>query len=153
MPDIPDDDELSTLLDNLEVESPPPIKTKKIQESSKGKEKEEVSVPEHSHDPEPKQNDDDENDPDLASLYNSSLDELLSNYRKDRKDLDNYIKMLYDRLSKSEPSRVLFESLATTLRTKCESNSNLIKLLDSINKRMDKSGGGEDLDLDTLLDD
>ena len=64
-----------------------------------------------------------------------------------------FITFLWEKLDKSEPSRVLFETLAISLRTKSEANSNLLKLIDTLGKKMDKTSGVSDLDLEGLLDD
>lgn len=157
------DDELSALLENLDIDTPPEPTVKKEPKGSNTPKQSEDSVSEHLDSNIPKHQKDqtvsensdakDKDELDLIALHNNSLRELLTNYRKDRNDLDSYIALLYGGLKKSEPSRVLFEALAATLRTKCESNSNLIKLLDIINKRIDKNGGGEELNLENLLDD
>lgn len=90
-------------------------------------------------------------DIDLDAIYNSSINELVSNYRKDRKDIDQYIKFLWKILKKQKPSRIVFEALATSLRTKSEANTNLLKLIDNINKRLDKKDAGGEIDLQDLL--
>jgi len=159
---LPQDDELSALLGDLddvgEAASPVKLAGKPIKQPKKASEPEpepepdpepDMQVPEHVTDTVPEQN----GEVDLSNLYSSSLSELLANYRKDRQDIDKLIAFLWDRLNKSDPSRVLFETLAVSLRTKSEANSNLVKLLDNISKKLDKSTGVEGLDLEGLLDD
>jgi len=94
---------------------------------------------------------------DLDDLCKDSMHELLKNYRKDRKDNDDFIKFLWERLNKSHPDRILFESLTASIRTKSETNSNLLKLIDLVIKKQNAKGGGAsdlgDLDLEDLLSD
>ena len=101
-------------------------------------------------------NDDDSDDSDnkinLDQVYNESVTELLTNYRQDRTDITTLISLLYDKINTaSNPSRVYFEALAGSLRTRSESNTNLLKLLDSINKRSNNNGGS--FNLEDLLSD
>jgi len=158
MTSLPQDDELSSLLDDLddlddavEIIKPAnkPPKTTIINETINETEDEgdyDESIPEHDMDPEPEVSE--YND----KLLDSSINELLSNYRKDRKDIDYLIKYLWGKLKKKEPSRVMFETLAVSLRTKSEANSNLLKLIDIMNKRKDTETI-DGLDLEGLLDD
>jgi hypothetical protein len=91
----------------------------------------------------------------LKDLYHDSLLELRDNYRSDRQELNDYITMLYEKVNTSGPkgpSRVLFEALGAAFRTKSESNSNLVKLIDNVGKKLDKTGDDGDFDLDALLD-
>jgi len=90
---------------------------------------------------------------DLGGLYDQSIQELLLNYRKDRQDLDSYINFIYGKLNHDGPSRIFFEAIAMSLRTKSEANTNLIKLIDNIGRRIEKQTGVEDLNLEGLLDD
>jgi len=149
---LPQDEELSALLNDLDdlddvVEiAQKPIKQPKKAETKSEEEKEPISLPEHTPDPEPQEPDD------KTDLYDTSVNELLSNYRKDRKDVDKLITYLWDKLEKSDPSRVIFETLAISLRTKSETNSNLLKLIDLIGKK-NKSSSMGDFDLEDLLDD
>jgi hypothetical protein len=154
---LPENDELSELLRDLDgVESAP------IDVVAKS---EPVDIPMQLTQPTPdplvpKYEDDSKpetvDDLDLDLVYNSSVNELLTNYRKDRGDLDEYIKFIYEKLGKSETSRVFYEALAMALRTKSEANNNLLKLLDNVNKKIGQqnagSGGVGDLDLESLLD-
>jgi len=55
-------------------------------------------------------------------------------------------------LGKESPSRIVFETLAVSLRTKSETNSSLLKLIDIVSKK-NKSVGLDDFDLEGLLDD
>jgi hypothetical protein len=155
---LPQDDELSALLNDLDdVDSAVKIISKPIKQPKKSTTTEDESseidedVPEHQPDPEPPT----ESEPgsDMEELYSNSIHELLGNYRKDRKDVDKLIKFLWDKLGKSEPSRVLFETLAISLRTKSETNTNLLKLIDVVGKKLDKSKSSMgDFDLESLLD-
>ena len=155
---LPQDDELTALLNDLDdtedVEVPllEPTKPIKPIKSIKPVEKPtepELHVVEHEDDPEPPSG----IKIDLNNLYSDSLQELLTNYRKDRGDIDKLINHLWERLNNNEPSRVFFETLAISLRTKSEANANLVKLLDSVSKRIDNTSGGVDgLDLEGLLD-
>jgi hypothetical protein len=146
-------DELTALLADLdEVESPKTSSPEPLAPSAQVQEPEEPdsdeTIPEHQEDALPT-----EEDLDLQKIYSGSINELLANYRKDRKDIDGYIKFIYSKLKKQEPSRVFYEALAMALRTKSEANSNLIKLIDNVSKRLEKSNGSMgDLDLESLLD-
>lgn len=90
---------------------------------------------------------------DLNNIYSDSLQELINNYRKDRNDVDKLIAYLWDKLNKSDTSRIFLETLAVSLRTKSEANTNLIKLIDLVGRKIDKSSGVDGLDLGDLLND
>lgn len=167
---LPQDEELSALLNDLddldeavEVFKPKPasglitkptteIETQTEVETSNeiiSVNDQDVVVSEHESDSSPP----DDPKADWPNLYSNSLHELLTNYRKDRQDLDKFIAYLWSKLGNQEVSRVFFESLAVSLRTKSEANANLVKLIDNIGKRLEKSSGGiEDLNLEDLLD-
>lgn len=151
---LPQDEDLNALLNDLDdLDGAVEIVSKPIKQPKKKVEKkpeEKINVPEHKLDPEPPKIDD---NPDIKDIYTNSIHELLSNYRKDRQDVDQLVAYLWEKLEKSEPSRVLFETLAVSLRTKSEANSNLLKLIDTLGKKLDKTSGVEGLDLEGLLDD
>jgi hypothetical protein len=89
----------------------------------------------------------------LNAVYDESVLELLANYRQDRADIDSFMNLLYERINNnSNASRVFYETLAMSLRTRSEANNNLLKLIDNINKRSDKSGSNFNLE-DLLGDD
>ena len=155
---LPQDEELSALLNDLDdvdgaVEvfkpkpAPKPI-APVIETETEIADYNCVSVPAHQPDPTPTEGP----KVDLSNLYSNSLHELLINYRKDRQDLDQFISYLWGKLNGQEVSRVFFESLAVSLRTKSEANANLVKLIDNIGKKLDKTSGVEDLNLEDLLD-
>lgn len=156
---LPQDDELSALLSDLddveEAVNTPLLVGKPIKQPKKKpileetKPEEPIDVPEHTMDPEPPASN---GDIDLSNLYSNSLNELLVNYRKDRQDIDKLITFIWEKLSTEQP-RVLFETLAISLRTKSEANANLVKLLDNISKKLDKPASIDGLDLEGLLDD
>ena len=163
MSSLPDDDDLTALLDSLDVDATPNLSIKPtsslsssilLQANDDSKDEDE-DVPEHTIDEtigetigETSQVVDKE---DFLPQYKQYSNELLMNYRKDRKDIDNFMQYLYKKLKKGSDNRVIFEALTQTLRTKCESNSNLIKLMEGISKRIDKTGGGN-FNLEELLD-
>lgn len=89
---------------------------------------------------------------DLGIVYDQSLNELITNYRQDRQDMEHFIGLLYDKLNANGPNRIFFESIAMTLRTKTEANNNLLKLIDNVGRRLDKQKGNDSLDLESLLD-
>ena len=88
---------------------------------------------------------------DLQTIYNQSIQEIVDNYRKDRKDIDFYIGYVYDKLNK-EPNRVHFEAIASALRTKSEANINLLKLVETIGRKLERQNPIDDLNLENLLD-
>lgn len=156
MTSLPQDDELSSLLNDLDdlddvvdvIKKPiSQPKKKLVVETDNDVDIEDEEIPDHEPDPEP-----DINSENKDELLDSSIDELITNYRKDRKDIDQLISFLWNRLKKSDPSRVMFETLAVSLRTKSEANSNLLKLIDIMSKRKN-SETIEGLDLEGLLDD
>jgi len=170
MAELPQDnsDELEALLSELDSEETSILEQKLLEPILESEPIEPILEPEpikstqepepikstQEPEPEPKQTED-KIEIDLQDLYNNSLHELRDNYRCDRKEIDKFIKLLYEKLKKDQPSRVIFEALSTAFRTKSEANSNLVKLIENVGKKLDKkndSSSIDDIDLDMLLD-
>jgi hypothetical protein len=81
---------------------------------------------------------------DLNDTYEDTVQKLIENYDDDRQELTKHIKLMSKAVNQTQGKavRVFYETLANLLRTRSESNATLIKLLENIGRRMDKTGSG-----------
>ena len=88
----------------------------------------------------------------LSQTYDDIVSTIKENYEQDRQQIEEFRAFLDNKIRSGEESRILFESLGIALRTKAETAATMVKLLDNVSKRMDKSSSGS-LDMSDLLGD
>ena len=93
----------------------------------------------------------------VEDRYKDTVEELIENYHSDREDLEEFAQILFGKIRNTangkDASKTIYETLAQVLRSKSETNTNLVKVMDSLNRRLEKSNSAQEKFARMLEDD